>query len=152
MTDINIDGGDEFAEFSENLREAAARLPIAIDSGVQTTAVAVERSAKQNAPVDTGTLSRSIEHRQVELGTYVVGTGIEYADDVEFGTRPHPITPDDADALAFEGEDGDLIFRSRVNHPGTPAQPYLRPALKTHQSDLAQNIREAIIELFEDIF
>lgn len=150
MTDIDIDGSD-FAEFADNLREAAANLDEAVDAALQKTALQVERSAKQKAPVDTGTLRASITNRPIDDG-YVVGTNVEYAAAVEFGTRPHVITPNQADALAFEGQAGELIFRQRVEHPGTEAQPFLRPALRDHESDLTENIDEAIRAVFVEAF
>lgn len=66
--------------------------------------IKVERAAKRLCPVDTGRLRSSITHdpdlRRDEQGLYgVVGTNVEYAPHVEFGT-------------------------SRMR-----AQPFLRPAL-----------------------
>lgn len=152
MTDIDIGGAEDFAAFAEDLREAADRLDDAVDEGVQETAKQIELTAKQNAPVDTGTLRNSIGYNRIEPGVFEVGAGVDYAADVEFGTAPHVITPTDADALAFEGQDGELIFRQSVDHPGTPAQPFLRPALQEHQSDLAANIEAEIEALFTEVF
>ena len=152
MTAVDIEGGDDFREFADDLRDAASQIRFAIDIALRRTALAVERTAKENAPVDTGTLHTSIRFEKLSAEEYVVGTGVEYAPDVEFGTQPHVITPTSAEALAFEGRDGDLIFRSRVEHPGTPAQPYLRPALREHRSDLVQNIRQEISRVFRSVF
>jgi HK97 gp10 family phage protein len=149
MSEFSISGGDVFNEFADEIADLRDDLESAIDAGVEKTAAQVERSAKQNAPVDTGSLRASLRFRQLALGTYAVGTNVEYAPDVEFGTEPHTITPDTKEALKFEGEDGSPVFASKVNHPGTPAQPYLRPALQAHESDLADNI-EAEIERLAD--
>lgn len=72
----------------------------------------------------------------------VVGTNVEYASYVEFGTGPHPITPDDADVLHFE-DDGEEVFATRVMHPGTPAQPFLRPAMRRTRSNLSDLAEDA---------
>ena len=151
MTDISISGGGRFAEFADELRAAAADVDEVVDQAVEKTALEVERSAKQNAPVDTGTLRSSIQTAPAGVAEYLVGTNIEYAPDVEFGTDPHVITPDEADALAFEGSDGELVFTQRVEHPGTPAQPFLRPAVDEHESTLTRNIAAAITEPLDDI-
>ena len=66
-----------------------------------------------------------------------VGTNVEYAPYVEFGTRPHTIT-----ATGKGLTDGKTWFGKTVNHPGTKAQPFLLPAL-------TGNIRR-IIEFFRD--
>lgn len=152
MSGTNIGGFEEaagdFADFAEGLRDVAANIDGAINEGVKRTAFQIERTAKQKAPIDTGTLRTSIEARRLDISTWAVGTNVEYAPAVEFGTAPHVITPDDADALAFEGQDGELMFRQRVEHPGTPAQPYLGPAFRAHESDLTQNISAEIERLF----
>jgi hypothetical protein len=45
---------------------------------------------------------------------------------VEVGTRPHVIEPRDKKALAWPGGKHPV---KKVHHPGTQAQPHLRPAL-----------------------
>ncbi|OYR66239.1 hypothetical protein DJ71_22120 [Halorubrum sp. E3] len=150
---MRIDGfddtADEFAEFAEGLRDVADNLDGAIDSGVETTAFQIEGTAKRIVSVDSGALRAGIEARRLSIGVWVVGAKSDYADDVEFGTAPHVIEADQADALAFMGQDGELVFRQRVEHPGTPAQPFLRPALAEHQSDLVENINDEIQKLFD---
>lgn len=59
---------------------------------------------------------------------WIVGASADYAAAVEFGTDPHEITPDDSEVLHFS-VDGQEVFTTHVDHPGTPAQPYLQPAL-----------------------
>lgn len=49
-----------------------------------------------------------------------------YATDVEMGTSPHVILPRNKKALYWPGADHPV---AKVNHPGTPPFPYLRPAL-----------------------
>lgn len=141
---FSISNGDEFEEFADELEALQDDITEAIDAGVELTAVQVEGSAKENAPVDTGALRASIRFEQISTARYIVGSSIDYADDVEFGTSPHVITPDEAEALRFPGEDGEPVFAMRVEHPGTPAQPFLRPALKEHESELVTNIESTI--------
>lgn len=59
---------------------------------------------------------------------WVVGTPVDYAPIVEYGSSPHTITPDDAEVLRFE-IDGEVIYTDEVNHPGTDPQPFFRPAV-----------------------
>ena len=52
----------------------------------------VTRSARQNAPVDMGTLRASILPEVVmrtEVVTGIVGSALHYAPHMEFGTKPH---------------------------------------------------------------
>jgi hypothetical protein len=40
---------------------------------------------------------------------------------LEYGSKPHVITPKNAKALRFISREGEVVFTKRVNHPGTPA-------------------------------
>lgn len=153
MTDFEGFGelADELNTFSERLLLAAELLPRAIDSGVETTARDVEALASELAPKETNRLANSIHSQRQSQMHWSVGTNVHYADDVEFGTAPHVITPDGAEALKFPDGNGNVIFRSKVDHPGTPAQPFMRPALQQHQSALVENIQEAMTELFNAV-
>lgn len=46
---------------------------------------------------------------------------------LEYGSRPHEIVPVNAPALAFPGANGETVFATHVNHPGT--QPYAMIAI-----------------------
>ncbi|GAA3027244.1 hypothetical protein [Streptosporangium longisporum] len=75
-------------------------------------------------------------HRD-ELGLYAdIGTtartpdGDPYPLYVEYGTRPHTIRPKKpGGTLHWVGADGTHHFAQEVHHPGTRAQPFIRPAL-----------------------
>jgi len=113
-------GADDFRELADGLQQLAdaaadveARLDRALGRALTRTALQVERSAKDRAPVDTGTLRASIRTLDPAQLQKVVGTNVEYAPDVEFGTGPHVIEPDDAEALRFT-IDGEEVFAARV--------------------------------------
>jgi hypothetical protein len=57
---------------------------------------------------------------------FVVGPNAEYAVHLEFGRGP--VEAQDADALRFENEDGEVIYRARVS--GHPPYPFVRPAVR----------------------
>lgn len=83
-----------------------------------------------NAPVDIGRLKNSIKFFPLSFGlsSYTIYVGVEYGADVEFGTSPHVIKPVNRKALKFK-VGNKIIFSKKVQHPGTEAQPFLRPAL-----------------------
>ena len=97
----------------------------------------VESQAKLNASggppgpkVQTGRLRASITTQldRDERGLVVrVGTNVEYARYVEEGTPPHRIQARRKKALHWKGARHPVFA---VNHPGTRARPYLRPALE----------------------
>lgn len=100
-------------------------------------------SAADGGVVDSsGFLRRSIGAGPVE-GTFsegglsgTVSASAPYALHVEYGTKPHVIKPRTKRALrwASAGGKNGWAFAKQVNHPGTAARPFLRPAL-TRNSD-----------------
>lgn len=77
------------ADFEWN-REGLAQLDRAIVDGLDRMAIRVERAAKRAAPVDTGRLRSSIARettRDADGFLARVGTDVEYAPYVEFGTQ-----------------------------------------------------------------
>lgn len=88
-------------------------------------AESVMRDAKRLCPIDSGHLSESITYEIVSWDHAIIGSDVDYAASVEFGSQPHEIRVRNAKVLT----DGKRVFGTSVRHPGTPAQPFLRPAL-----------------------
>ena len=86
----------------------------AAEKELQLTALEIERDAKLNAPVDTGMLRASITSTG-SGSEYEIGTNLEYAPFVEFGTRY------------------------------MAAQPFLFPAFEKGVKDLKKNINKAVV-------
>jgi hypothetical protein len=99
----------------------AELLAMADNNVMDPTAHAIARDASRMAPVDTGELRDSylkpdaVIHEE-PLVWAIGSAGCEHGAVVELGGRPHMIPH------AF-GRPG------AVHHPGTSAQPHLRPAL-----------------------
>jgi len=166
-----FDGFEQLAAklqlLATHLDEAAKFIGPAVDSGVQTTALQIERSAREKVPVETGNLQGKIDTQKVGEGEYLVGTNVPYAPEVEFGRGPisagdnirglgNPgpqipggISGDEAQALRFE-IDGEVLYRKSVGP--AEAQPFLRPALQEHKSDLVTNIEEEIDAVIKAAF
>lgn len=141
---------EDLDDFADDLEEIADEVDEAIDEGTRKTSLQVERTAKRLAPVDDGELRADIQAIQIAAGLYSVGTVREYGPSVEYGSRPHPITPNGPYPLVFYWErEGRWVATYEVEHPGTPSQPFLRPALNAHRSDLVENISQEIEELID---
>lgn len=107
---------------------------VALD--LQRRALNVESQAKLNASggppgpnVRTGRLRASITHEvgRDERGLVArIGSNVSYARHVEDGTEPHRIEARNKRALHWPGAAHPVLA---VNHPGSRARPYLRPAL-----------------------
>lgn len=95
-------------------------------------------------PVDTGDLRRSLGVR-VEGDRVLVGPTAPYAPYVEFGTAPHEIRPKTKQALKFR-VNGKWVYARVVHHPGTKAQPFVRPAFGAWADSLGQAIGEANVD------
>ena len=83
-------------------------------------AAEVETDIKRNAPVDTGDLVRSVRRRG-----NIITISAPYWHFVEYGTRAHIIRPRARQALWWPGAPHPVKV---VHHPGTQAQPFIRPA------------------------
>lgn len=78
--------------------------------------------ARRMVPVDTGELRASIHTDHP--GRVVVGT--DHWAPTEYGSRPHVIEAKPGGALFWPGAAHPV---AKVNHPGTPEQAFMRPAL-----------------------
>lgn len=103
----------------------------AVQRALERVGEQAEGYAKSLAPVDTGQLRNSISHAvdESEPAAYI-GTNLEYAPYVELGTgiyaeggggRPTP--------WVYQDDNGNWHWTA-----GNPAQPFLAPAVKDHQT------------------
>lgn len=117
-TSVTVDGVDELVRKLQGLARKAT--PAQARAALTAGALAIQTSAAQKAPVDTGTLRRSIHTETAETrdgAVARVGTNVEYAPAQEFGT-------------------------SRMR-----AQPYLRPAYDEKKSAALQEMHRALREM-----
>jgi hypothetical protein len=98
-----------------------------------------------------GTLKESIarQSKVEEIGENLsvkIGTNLEYAPPLEYGSKPHVILPKNKLALAFrapwgpgQGKEGLSVF-AKVNHPGFPAKSFLRTTLNEKKEEWRQGL------------
>jgi hypothetical protein len=86
----------------------------------------VADSARRRVPVDTSELKDSIraEHDATE-SRIIVGT--DHWAPTEYGSRPHKIRS--TGPWPLRNRETEETFGQEVNHPGTPEQAFMRPAL-----------------------
>lgn len=110
-----------------------------LENAIGKACALVERSAKQNAPKDTGALRNSIQSRVEKSGGDIVGvvyTPLEYAPYVEYGTGLFAEEGGRKTPWAYQDDEGNW---HKTN--GQKPQPFLRPALNDN--------RKKIIEIIE---
>ena len=130
----------------------------------------IRSTAARTVAVDEGRLKSSIETTLVRGGLGgSVETRVDYASDVEFGTKPHKIVAKNGKALRFVAQAGSrltdrralfvssktgrlitaqknarAVYVKSVNHPGTKAQPFMRPAFKQWKPWYLKNIPKGV--------
>ncbi|TJZ55611.1 HK97 gp10 family phage protein [Streptomyces piniterrae] len=127
--------------YERGLRRYLGRMSADVRKAVERTGTDVQNEARRLAPVDTGRLRSSIVARRTNgrgVG-YEVGTNVNYARDVEFGTAPHVITPKNGKALYWPGAAHPV---AKVNHPGTKPRPFLRPAVERTEFFFRRNLEQ----------
>jgi len=122
---------------ADEMDGAADDIRAGVKRGLRAAARTGFERSQPLVPVDTGALKESGELIEPADGVFSFGYSADHAIPVEAGTEPHPITPDEADALVFKGDDGETVFTTRVNHPGTDPQPFVRPGFEA----MAQALR-----------
>ena len=100
----------------------------------------IESDAKRLAPVDTGYLRNNIHTDKISDTHFIVRSSANYSACVEFGTKAHIIKPVEKQVLHWKKGEEDF-FAKRVQHPGTTAQPFMRPAFKMAKLRLKKFIK-----------
>ena len=114
--------------------------PASIKQAMGKACAIVERSAKQNAPKDTGALRRSITSEVNISGADVVGivyTPLEYAPYVEYGTGLFAENGGRKDAWSYKDDKGNWHSTN-----GQRPQPFLRPALNDNRQRILEILKE----------
>lgn len=110
-----------------------------LDNSLGKACTLVERTAKQNAPKDTGELRRSITSK-VENHTGIVFTPLEYAPYIEFGTGLFAEDGGRQDVpWHYQDDEGNWHTTSGMN-----PRPYMRPALNENRNRIIELIKEGI--------
>lgn len=102
--------------------------------------IVVENAAKKKCPVGrTGLLRASIKHR-VHDNEGIIGTEIDYAPYVEFGTGKYAVEGNGRKTpWVYRTADGEFHFTE-----GQKPQPYLEPALQDNVNEVSRVILDTI--------
>ena len=115
--------------------------PTLINAALGKACALVERSAKIQAPKDTGELRRSITSK-VEDGEGIVFTPLEYAQYVEYGTGLFAEQGGRTDTpWTYKDDKGEWHTTS-----GQAPQPFLRNSLDENREQIIRIIKEGITE------
>ena len=134
-----------------SLERLVPEMDDAFDTAMALVMADVVQEAAIRAPLKTGELILSIG--SVQRGTFsrgtlsgVVSASAPHAASIEDGSKPHVIRPKKKRALRWPsggtGANG-WAFAKKVNHPGTRAQPFLKPALAAKRDGIADTFEKA---------
>ena len=108
-----------------------------------------EAGAKAHCPVDTGNLRDSIHTEAKDASTVTVGTNINYAPHVEYGTGPKgdPSVPHPTKkSWRYKDAEGNW----HTSH-GQPPQPFMRTAFAEGKDKAVDAVKESIREDVEGL-
>lgn len=167
MIQFKLEGVDELLK---NIEKKTASQQKAVKNQINKSAVIIETSAKGRAPVDRNRLRSSIRARFTDEGlTALVGTEVDYAPFVEFGTKGKVDIPAGLEQFAsqFRGSKSggfDKLLESirrwagaknipqeavypialKIAREGVSARPFLFPSVEEEKPRLIKGIKEAL--------
>jgi hypothetical protein len=131
MPDYEIKFDENWDRVKQALRDEPAKAFLEINGAIEKSIIRVHRNALVEAPVNKqsggGNLRQMISKRTSGLFGEVV-SGAKYSIYVHGGTNPHPIEVKSKRVLANKRTG--QVFGTRVNHPGTKANPFLARAVQ----------------------
>lgn len=141
MNSVSVSGLDHLIDKLRRQRTDADR---AVERGLLKAGNKVRNKAVLLCPVKTGALRNSIQVEQPAPLTVTVGTNLEYAPYVEYGTgtKGDPSVPrTEREQWSYQDEDGNW----HTSH-GQPAQPFLRPAVDSEEitNTVAEEIQRGL--------
>src|SRR3954471_9372651 len=134
----------DIGRLADALRESAGNSEVTTQNVLIHSANYIKGEMEARVPVRTGRLRQSISI-QVHSHSVVIGPHTDYDAFVEFGTKPHVIKAKNKKALMFFSG-GQRIIVKEVHHPGTKAQPYVRPAFQAWVDTLGALVAEANVQ------
>lgn len=149
---VEFEGRAEIDAFFKDLDKVGKQLPKVPKNAVRRISILLTKKVKQKIKdkdlVRTGTFRRSIFPFTVEITRGVhdggVTTNVAYAPGLEYGTKPHTITPKNKQALAFVSKGGDQVIVKSVQHPGTKAYRVFQETLEENYNTIFAIIQEEL--------
>jgi HK97 gp10 family phage protein len=145
-------GQADISRLADALRQTANDSQITTQQVLVQSANQILAEMESRVPVDTGRLRNSLQIR-VDTDRVTIGPNeniADYGGYVEFGTKPHVIRPKTPGGVLVFKMNGTTVFAKKVNHPGTKAQPFVRPAFEAWVDSLGTMAAEANIKVLKD--
>jgi len=142
--DIKLEGYDRL---QQAFMQAPAMVEHDLRAWMERTAAHLTDEITAITPKKTGNLQQSIVPYIVPAGNLGVGaiiaTPLNYADPVEFGSKPHDIVPKGKGALHFIFN-GIPINVKKVHHPGTKGHFMFKRAFDANKDQIQASFNNMI--------
>lgn len=125
-------------EFESNSEEVLDALRNAVERGLMACGERAVGYAQSLCPVDTGRLRGSITY-EVQGDDCYIGTNVEYAKYIEFGTGIYAESGGRQTPWVYKDSEG----RFHITN-GIKPQPFLRPAASDHSDEYREILRESL--------
>jgi HK97 gp10 family phage protein len=142
----------DITRLTEALHQTAQQSQVTTQQVLVQASNQILAEMEAKVPVKTGNLRRSL-HITVNPGQVIIGpneTQAPYAGYVESGTKAHEIRPRKPGGVLVFTVGGVKVFAKKVHHPGTRAQPYVRPAFEAWVDSLGTMAAEANVKVLKD--
>jgi HK97 gp10 family phage protein len=132
----------------DKVKKMSTKMQNRVADDIKFSGLDIETKAKNITPINKqptvgGRLKAGTESDVSVRFQARIFNDLNYASYVEFGTRAHVIRVKNAKNLS----NGKTGFGKVVNHPGTKAQPFLRPAFHQGVRDLKKAIKKSLNRL-----
>lgn len=134
--DIEFEGVENLTQRLNKMSDTAA-----LKKSLEAAALLVERSAKQKAPKDIGTLRRSITSK-VEGLEGIIYTPLEYAPYIEYGTGLFAEKGNGRKEVPWNYQDDEGKWHSTS---GLKPQPFMRPSLDENRQKIVDTLKEGVM-------
>lgn len=144
-------GTANISRLADALRESAKKSEVTTQDVMIHSSNYLLSEMERRVAVDSGNLRDSLGVK-VDGNRVIIGpdaTKAPYGGYVERGTKPHVIEPKDKQALAFRYR-GQMVIVKKVRHPGTKAQPFVRPAFEAWVDSLGPLVAEANVKVIRE--
>jgi HK97 gp10 family phage protein len=139
--EVKIQGLDNLLK---KLDQLGGSIPRSTQKALLKSSAVFEAGAKAHCPVGTGELRDSIHTEVKDEKTVAVGTNVNYAPYVEYGTGPKgdPSVPHTTKKFwRYKDEEGNW----HTSH-GQPPQPFMRPAFAEGKDQVMEAVKESVQE------
>ena len=145
-------GQADISKLADALRQTADNSQITTHQVLIQASNQILAEMESRVPVDTGRLRTSLRIK-VDPDRVTIGPNEDIADYggyVEFGTKAHTIRPKTPGGVLVFKMNGTTVYAKKVNHPGTKAQPFVRPAFEAWVDSLGTMAAEANVKVLKD--